>query len=77
MEGFANFAILLVTLAIFVIFAAIKQVPQGQEWTVERFGRYITTLRPGLSLIIPVIDRVDHKLIMMEQVLGAVDNSRW
>jgi regulator of protease activity HflC (stomatin/prohibitin superfamily) len=69
MEGFATFAMLLATLAILAIFAAIKQVPQGQEWTVERFGRYITTLRPGLSLIIPVMDRVGQKLIMMEQVL--------
>ncbi len=69
MEGFATFAMLLATLAIFAIFAAIKQVPQGQEWTVERFGRYITTLRPGLSIIIPVMDRVGQKLIMMEQVL--------
>jgi regulator of protease activity HflC (stomatin/prohibitin superfamily) len=69
MEGFASFAMLLATFAILAIFAAIKQVPQGQEWTVERFGRYITTLRPGLSLIIPVMDRVGQKLIMMEQVL--------
>lgn len=69
MEGFASFAMLLAALAILAIFAAIKQVPQGQEWTVERFGRYITTLRPGLSLIIPVMDRIGHKLIMMEQVL--------
>lgn len=69
MEGFASFAMLLATLAIVAVFAAVKQVPQGQEWTVERFGRYITTLRPGLSLIIPVMDRIGHKLIMMEQVL--------
>jgi len=69
MEGFASFAMLLAVLAVFAVFAAIKQVPQGQEWTVERFGRYITTLRPGLSLIIPVMDRVGRKLIMMEQVL--------
>lgn len=69
MEGFAGFVILLAVLAIAVAFMAIKQVPQGQEWTVERFGRYITTLRPGLSFIFPVIDKVGHKLLMMEQVL--------
>jgi regulator of protease activity HflC (stomatin/prohibitin superfamily) len=55
--------------AVVVIFAGVKQVPQGYEWTVERFGRYIQTLRPGLTLIIPFIDRVGTKLSMMEQVL--------
>jgi regulator of protease activity HflC (stomatin/prohibitin superfamily) len=69
MEGLAYFAIIIVALAITVAFMAVKQVPQGQEWTVERFGRYITTLRPGLSLIIPFVDRIGYRLIMMEQVL--------
>ncbi len=67
--GFAGFVILLAAFAVAVAFMAIKQVPQGQEWTVERFGRYITTLRPGLAFIIPIIDKIGHKLIMMEQVL--------
>ena len=39
------------------------------EFTVERFGRYIRTLRPGLNLIIPIVDRVGLKMNMMEQVL--------
>lgn len=60
---------LLVALAFVIVFMAVKQVPQGQEWTVERFGRYLTTLRPGLTLIVPFMDRVGRKLIMMEQVL--------
>jgi regulator of protease activity HflC (stomatin/prohibitin superfamily) len=60
---------LIVVLALFVISLAVKQVPQGYEWTVERFGRYVQTLRPGLSLIIPFVDRVGVKLNMMEQVL--------
>ncbi len=55
--------------AMLVIFAGVKQVPQGYEWTVERFGRYIQTLRPGLTLIVPFIDKVGVKLNMMEQVL--------
>ncbi len=55
--------------AMLVIFAGVKQVPQGYEWTVERFGRYIQTLRPGLTLIVPFIDKVGVKLSMMEQVL--------
>ena len=60
---------LLATLAVIVAFLSIKQVPQGYEWTVERFGKYTHTLRPGLSVIVPFVDQVGAKLIMMEQVL--------
>jgi regulator of protease activity HflC (stomatin/prohibitin superfamily) len=60
---------LLVILAIVVIFTAVKQVPQGFEWTVERFGKYTHTLRPGLAIIVPFIDQIGAKLVMMEQVL--------
>ena len=60
---------LLVILAIVVAMMGIKQVPQGHEWTVERFGRYTHTLRPGLSLIVPFVDSVGAKLNMMETVL--------
>lgn len=66
---FDTVVFLIVILAIFVIFMGVKQVPQGYEWTVERFGRYIQTLRPGLSLIIPFVDKIGSKLNMMEQVL--------
>jgi len=60
---------LLAFLAIIVAFMGVKQVPQGYEWTVERFGRYTHTLRPGLGIIVPFVDRIGAKLIMMEQVL--------
>ena len=56
-------------LAIVVVFMGVKQVPQGHEWTVERFGKYTHTLRPGLSIIVPFIDQIRAKLVMMEQVL--------
>ncbi len=56
-------------LAITIVAMSVKQVPQGYEWTVERFGRYTQTLRPGLSIIVPFIDKIGAKLIMMEQVL--------
>ncbi|MES2212396.1 MAG: SPFH domain-containing protein [Pseudomonadota bacterium] len=69
MVGYSNVALLLVFLAVCVVFMGIKQVPQGFQWTVERFGRYITTLKPGLNLIMPFVDRVGHKLNMKEQVL--------
>ncbi len=66
---FAIFVVVLVVLAIAVIFLGVKIVPQGFEYTVERFGRYTHTLRPGLNFIVPMVDRVGAKLNMMEQVL--------
>src|SRR5512134_2237933 len=67
--GFQEFVILLLILAIVLVFMGVKSVPQGMEFTVERFGRYTRTLHPGLNLIAPVIDRIGRKLNMMEQVL--------
>jgi regulator of protease activity HflC (stomatin/prohibitin superfamily) len=64
-----SFVIVLVVLAIATLFAGIKSVPQGWEWTVERFGRYQRTLEPGLNFIIPFVDRIGKKLNMMENVL--------
>ncbi len=61
--------IVFVLLVVVVLYAGIKQVPQGFNWTIERFGRYTRTLHPGLNLIVPFIDRVGSKLNMMEQVL--------
>ncbi|WP_439827872.1 SPFH domain-containing protein [Aeromonas enteropelogenes] len=58
-----------VFLVLLTLSAGIKIVPQGYNWTVERFGRYTRTLSPGLNLLIPYIDRIGHKIIMMEQVL--------
>ncbi|MEQ8296352.1 MAG: SPFH domain-containing protein [Nitratireductor sp.] len=59
----------LVVLVLLLIFVGIKTVPQGNNFTVERFGRYTRTLSPGLNIIVPFIDRVGAKLNMMEQVL--------
>ncbi|MDK9740050.1 SPFH/Band 7/PHB domain protein [Vibrio sp. D404a] len=55
--------------ALLFIFAGVKTVPQGNNWTVERFGRYTLTLKPGLNLIIPFIDSIGQKINMMERVL--------
>jgi regulator of protease activity HflC (stomatin/prohibitin superfamily) len=63
------FALIVVVLAIVLVVLGAKRVPQGMEYTVERFGRYTKTLHPGLNLIVPVIDIVGAKLNMMEQVL--------
>ena len=59
----------LVILVILFLFAGIKTVPQGYNYTVERFGRYTKSLSPGLSLILPFIDRIGARMNMMEQVL--------
>jgi len=61
--------ILLVVFAISLVLAGIKIVPQSEEWTVERFGRYTHTLQPGLGLIIPFIDKVSYKINRRERVL--------
>ncbi len=63
------FVLAVLVLAIIIVALGAKRVPQGMEYTVERFGRYTQTLRPGLNLIIPMIDQVGHKQNMMEQVL--------
>ena len=69
MTTVAVFAIVIVVVAILIALMGIKSVPQGREWTVERFGRYTHTLRPGLNLIVPFFDRIGAKVNMMEQVL--------
>jgi regulator of protease activity HflC (stomatin/prohibitin superfamily) len=56
-------------LAVLLVYMAVKRVPQGMEYTVERFGRYTHTLKPGLSIITPIADQIGAKLNMMEQVL--------
>lgn len=53
----------------FILYSTLKTVPQGYHWTIERFGRYIRTLTPGLNFVVPFVDRVGRKINMMEQVL--------
>lgn len=69
MLGYEQVVIAIVVLAIIVILMGVKQIPQGYEWTVERFGRYTHTLRPGLAVIIPFIDRIGARMNLMEQVV--------
>ena len=69
MTGFDIFAIVFVALVILTLLAGVKTVPQGYDWTIERFGKYTRTLDPGLNLIVPYIDRVGRKMNMMEQVI--------
>jgi len=70
MEGFSIFVLFLLGLVVLVIFQGVKSVPQGMEFTLERFGRYIRTLSPGLNLIVPFVDGIGKRLNMKEQVLN-------
>jgi regulator of protease activity HflC (stomatin/prohibitin superfamily) len=60
---------IIVILAITLVIRGLKPVPQGMEYTVERFGRYMRTLTPGLNFINPITNRVGHKIDMRETVL--------
>lgn len=68
-SGFDFTIPVLVLLVLVVLFAGVKTVPQGYNYTIERFGKYTRTLAPGLNLIVPFFDRIGAKLNMMEQVL--------
>ena len=67
--GTLIFALILVALAVLALISSVTIVRQGYEYTLERLGKYTTTLQPGFSLIIPFVDRVGQKMNMMEQVL--------
>lgn len=61
--------LVLLFMSVLVVVLSVKTVPQGYEWTVERFGRYTHTLSPGLHFIMPFFDQIGRKLSVMEQVL--------
>ena len=65
MSGFLIFVIAVAILAVILVVMSVKAVPQGMEWTVERFGRYVRTLKPGLNVIRPVIDSIGARMNMI------------
>src|SRR6202166_4762556 len=67
--GYDVSVIIIVFLAVLTVFLGVKTVPQGYNWTVERFGRYTRMLQPGLNLVVPFADRVGRKMNVMEQVI--------
>jgi len=69
MGPFEFFVIATLVIVLVVGLSIFKIVPQGYQYTVERFGRYTRTLKPGLHFITPFIDQIGHKMNMMEQVL--------
>jgi len=68
MPGTLLAAVLLVA-GIVILFKTVRMVPQGYEWTVERFGKYTHTMTPGLHFLVPVVYGVGRKINMMEQVM--------
>jgi regulator of protease activity HflC (stomatin/prohibitin superfamily) len=59
----------LVVVALWVTMASVKTVPQGYEFTVQRFGRYTRTLKPGITILTPFVESIGRRMSMMEQVL--------
>ncbi len=62
LSGLLNVAVILTILVIVTLYRGIKIVPQGEEWVIERLGRYLRTLKPGLNLIIPYVERIRAKM---------------
>ncbi len=69
MDEFFIFIGALVFAVLITVYFGVKTVPQGFQWTVERFGRYHKSLYPGLNLIIPFIDLIGRKINVQESVL--------
>ena len=62
-------ALILLFAGVIILFKTVRMVPQGYEWTVERFGKYTHTMTPGLHFLVPVVYGVGRKINMMEQVM--------
>jgi len=69
MSGLLIFLVVVAMVVLAIIARGVRTVPQGYQWTVERFGRYRVTLAPGLRLINPFIDGIGHKINVQETVL--------
>ena len=69
MSGLLIFLFVVAVFVLAIIARGVRTVPQGYQWTVERFGRYRVTLAPGLRLINPFIDGIGHKINVQETVL--------
>ena len=69
MEGLGVFVIVLFIFALVTIGKGVRIVPQGEEWIVERLGKYNGTLSPGLNIVIPYLDEIAYKLVTKDIIL--------
>jgi regulator of protease activity HflC (stomatin/prohibitin superfamily) len=67
--GIGLLPIVILVAIVFILFKAVVTVPQGYEFTLEKFGRYKRTMEPGLHFIMPFFENIGRKINMMEQVL--------
>jgi len=78
MEAIGAPALAILAFAIILVLTMVKSVPQGETWTVERFGRYVRTLQPGLRFIVPLVDKNDFPLdALNESGLGDITASQF
>lgn len=70
MGGFEIFVLVVLVVVLIIVLRSVRIVPQGYNYTAERFGRYFRTLKPGLNILVPLIDTVGHKVNMMERVFN-------
>jgi regulator of protease activity HflC (stomatin/prohibitin superfamily) len=68
-SGFLIFLVVVFIVVLVMISKGVRMVPQGSEWTVERFGRYRVTLSPGLRLVNPFTDKIGRKINIPKTVL--------
>ncbi len=69
MTGLEIFTYAVLIFGIILLIKMVQTVPQGYEYTVERFGEYTHTIRPGLHFIIPIVQSIGAKMNMMETVM--------
>jgi len=69
MGPFEIFAIVVAIVLVITVAASVVVVPQGSNFTVERLGRYVRTMRPGLRVVVPFVEKIGQRVVMMEQVL--------
>ncbi len=69
MAGTSIAAIVLVVLVVLTVYKSVVTVRQGYEYTIERFGRFTKTIRPGIHFLIPYIDKIGARVNVMERVL--------
>jgi regulator of protease activity HflC (stomatin/prohibitin superfamily) len=67
--GFEIVVIAILIFAVVTVWKGVRIVPQGEEWIVERLGKFNVTLTPGLSIIVPYIDKVAYKVVTKDIIL--------